>query len=205
MSPSAAPPTPTVAAVLSPRSSHSRSSRSGESKDKRSKEDPAASDLFEWICAECVNGKNDLVEQQYLSARQAASSATTSSASSASRTSSDIQEVAEPYNIAALAEASWNHEILDRQVLVWWQDDDCCYRGTVSAYDPISRRHRVLYDDGEWEFIDLAVESVLYVSNRVENADTNRSSNSRSSSNKSSSYRSPAADQPPPQKRTKRL
>lgn len=188
--PYVAPPTPTV---LSPRSSHSRSTRSsGESKDKRSKEEHSASDSFEWICAECVHGKNDLVEQQYLSTRHVAVSA------------SSTQEVPAP-NIAALAEASWNHEFLDRQVLVWWHDDDCCYRGTVSAYDPISRRHRVLYDDGEWEFIDLAVESVLYIPHRLENTDTNRSNSRSNNKSSSSGYRSPAGDQAPPHKRTKRL
>jgi hypothetical protein len=35
------------------------------------------------------------------------------------------------------------------------------YKGTVNAYDNLSGKHRVLYDDGEWEFLDLCSEPVL--------------------------------------------
>ena len=130
------------------------------------------------------------MEQQYLSTRR---DAATSSAFPA-----DSQEIG-ALDFAALAGVSWVHEFLDRQVLVWWQDDGCCYRGTVSAYDPLSRRHRVSYDDGEWEFIDLATESVLYVLTGAGTADTHNISSG------SNSNLSPAADQAPPHKRTKRF
>ena len=186
------PATPIVASVLSPRSSLSRSSRSGDGKKSKQSAKP---DLFEWICAECVHGKNEVVEQQYLSSRR--------DAATSSDFLSDSQE-AGALDIAALAEVSWVHEFLDRQVLVWWQDDGCCYRGTVSAYDPLSRRHRVSYDDGEWEFIDLATESVLYILNGAENMDAN-TSQSCMKNKSSSSNQSPTVDLAPPHKRTKRF
>ena len=44
---------------------------------------------------------------------------------------------------------------------MWWKDDAQYYCGSVNAFDSVSGKHRVLYDDDEWEFIDLGVEPVL--------------------------------------------
>ena len=52
-------------------------------------------------------------------------------------------------------------QVVGRAVKVWWKDDAQFYCGTVNAYDTASGKHRVLYDDGEWEFIDIGVEPVL--------------------------------------------
>jgi hypothetical protein len=46
-------------------------------------------------------------------------------------------------------------------VLVWWADDKELYEGVVNAFDDASQRHRILYKDGEWEFIALGVEPSL--------------------------------------------
>jgi hypothetical protein len=51
-------------------------------------------------------------------------------------------------------------EILVNQVVdVWWNDDQRAYRGEVTAYDSLSRSHRVLYIDGQWEFLQLENEA----------------------------------------------
>ena len=52
-------------------------------------------------------------------------------------------------------------QVVGRAVKVWWKDDAQFYCGSVNAYDSVSGKHRVLYDDDEWEFIDLGVEPVL--------------------------------------------
>ena len=43
-------------------------------------------------------------------------------------------------------------------------DDQTYYPGTISDFDTVSQCHRVVYDDGEWEFISLGGEMVLYKS-----------------------------------------
>ena len=52
-------------------------------------------------------------------------------------------------------------ELLGRRVLVWWADDKVLYPGTIDAYDAASARHRVLYEDNEWEFLNLSAEPVI--------------------------------------------
>ena len=47
------------------------------------------------------------------------------------------------------------------EVKVWWHDDGQAYRGEINAYDPVSKNHRVLYEDDEWEFVNLAIEPFI--------------------------------------------
>lgn len=47
------------------------------------------------------------------------------------------------------------------EVKVWWHDDAQSYRGVINAFDPVSGNHRVLYEDDEWEFVNLAIEPFL--------------------------------------------
>ncbi|XBH92070.1 hypothetical protein VPH35_083283 [Triticum aestivum] len=49
-------------------------------------------------------------------------------------------------------------EAVGRRLRVYWPLDDAWYEGTVDAYDGGSRRHRVKYDDGEEEEVDLVKE-----------------------------------------------
>lgn len=47
-------------------------------------------------------------------------------------------------------------------VTVWWHDDAQCYRGVIDAFDEASQCHRVLYEDNEWEFVNLAIEPAAF-------------------------------------------
>jgi len=49
-----------------------------------------------------------------------------------------------------------------RAVAVYWSHDGTFYHGVINAYDPISGKHRVLYADGEWEFLYLPVEVLFF-------------------------------------------
>lgn len=55
--------------------------------------------------------------------------------------------------------------LVGRKVKIWWIDDYKSYSGTLTAMDEVSRCHCVLYDDQEWEFINLSVEPVLFSKN----------------------------------------
>lgn len=48
--------------------------------------------------------------------------------------------------------------LVGAEVQVWWHDDERTYRGAVNAFDEASGWHRVLYEDGEWEFVSLLTE-----------------------------------------------
>jgi len=48
--------------------------------------------------------------------------------------------------------------VVGRRLRVYWPLDDAWYEGRVDAYDAGSRKHRVKYDDGEEEQVDLGKE-----------------------------------------------
>jgi len=52
--------------------------------------------------------------------------------------------------------------LIDERVQVWWDDDLTAYFGVINAFDKNSQCHRILYDDLEWEFINLGAEP-LYI------------------------------------------
>lgn len=51
-----------------------------------------------------------------------------------------------------------NAAVIGSRVAIWWNDDQRAYTGKIDAYDSHSECHRILYDDGEWEFSDLSYE-----------------------------------------------
>ncbi|CAM0951311.1 unnamed protein product [Alopecurus aequalis] len=63
------------------------------------------------------------------------------------------EEKKKPNAAAAPAE-----EAVGRRLRVYWPLDKAWYEGRVDAYDAGSRRHRVMYDDGEEEEVDLGKE-----------------------------------------------
>jgi hypothetical protein len=69
---------------------------------------------------------------------------------------------AEPYWLCATCVPTLGAGLIGTEVSVWWHDDAEGYSGVVNAFDHVSGCHRVLYEDDEWEFLNLAVEPVLY-------------------------------------------
>lgn len=70
----------------------------------------------------------------------------------------------------SLSDVSWvcpqclheeGERVVGRRVAVWWPDDRRYYRGVVTDYEQCSCECRVLYDDGEWEFVYLPAEVAL--------------------------------------------
>ena len=52
---------------------------------------------------------------------------------------------------------------LSKRVEVLWPDDAVWYGGRVHDYDAVSGRHRVWYDDGEWEFVHLSEQELRFL------------------------------------------
>ncbi|OMO76990.1 Armadillo-like helical [Corchorus capsularis] len=67
-------------------------------------------------------------------------------------------------SISGLAKCSNKEDAIDIEDLigyrikVWWPMDKKFYEGTVKSYDPIKRKHVVLYDDGDVEVLRLERE-----------------------------------------------
>ncbi|CAN6166912.1 unnamed protein product [Urochloa humidicola] len=64
---------------------------------------------------------------------------------------------------AAPAAAAPAEEVVGRRLRVFWPLDDAWYEGRVEAYDASSRRHRVKYDDGDEEQVDLVKERFEWI------------------------------------------
>jgi hypothetical protein len=50
----------------------------------------------------------------------------------------------------------------NRRVQVWWRGDGCAYVGHVQAYEPQAQCFQILYEDDEWEFVNMAWEPYLF-------------------------------------------
>ncbi|KAI5059331.1 hypothetical protein GOP47_0025650 [Adiantum capillus-veneris] len=50
------------------------------------------------------------------------------------------------------------HELVGCRIRVWWPMDKKFYNGTVKAYQPSKRTHKVVYEDGDVEFLKLGNE-----------------------------------------------
>ncbi|KDP35518.1 hypothetical protein JCGZ_08956 [Jatropha curcas] len=49
-------------------------------------------------------------------------------------------------------------EVIGCRIKVWWPMDKQFYEGTIKSYDPIKRKHVILYDDGDVEVLRLEKE-----------------------------------------------
>ncbi|CAN0862406.1 Sister chromatid cohesion protein PDS5 homolog C [Linum grandiflorum] len=48
--------------------------------------------------------------------------------------------------------------IIGKRVRVWWPVDKAFYEGAVDSYDPTSKKHKILYADGDEEILNLKKE-----------------------------------------------
>ncbi|XP_034898204.1 sister chromatid cohesion protein PDS5 homolog A isoform X1 [Populus alba] len=56
-------------------------------------------------------------------------------------------------------------EIMGYRIKVWWPMDKKFYEGTIKSYDPLKRKHVILYDDGDIEVLRLEKERWELVDN----------------------------------------
>ncbi|XP_023744117.1 sister chromatid cohesion protein PDS5 homolog D [Lactuca sativa] len=49
-------------------------------------------------------------------------------------------------------------QLVGHRIKVWWPLDKMYYEGAVSSYNPVDKKHKVLYADGDEEVLDLRVE-----------------------------------------------
>lgn len=54
-------------------------------------------------------------------------------------------------------------ELVGCEIKVWWPLDRRFYEGAISSFDPVEKKHKVLYADGEDEMLDLSTERWILV------------------------------------------
>ncbi len=84
--------------------------------------------------------------------------------------------------------------LVGRKMCIWWWDDKTYYHAEISEFDSISRCHRILYDDKQWEFVYLGAEIVLY-SKSIDSSVQNQEITSKSLIMKQENECSEAAEQ----------
>ncbi|XP_011082315.1 uncharacterized protein LOC105165116 isoform X2 [Sesamum indicum] len=52
----------------------------------------------------------------------------------------------------------YGEELVSLRIMVWWPIDKTFYTGTVEAFDPLTKKHRIKYDDDEEEVLNLKKE-----------------------------------------------
>ncbi|KAK0598612.1 hypothetical protein LWI29_036294 [Acer saccharum] len=100
-------------------------------------------------------------------------------------------------SIAGLAKCTSKHgeinyeDLIGHKIKVWWPMDKQFYEGTVKSYDPIKKKHVILYNDGDVEVLKLDNE-------RWDPLDMGRKAKKKSKSN--SVKRAPTTEVSPGQK-----
>ncbi|KAL3835478.1 hypothetical protein ACJIZ3_010214 [Penstemon smallii] len=52
----------------------------------------------------------------------------------------------------------YKEEVVDSRIQVWWPMDKTFYTGTITAFDPVTKKHTIRYDDDEIENLNLKKE-----------------------------------------------
>ncbi|KAD4982238.1 hypothetical protein E3N88_18909 [Mikania micrantha] len=73
---------------------------------------------------------------------------------------------------------SHNKDLIGRQIRVWWPMDKAFYGGVVKSYDNQTKKHVVLYDDGDVEVLQLDKERWEFIENEHKPKQQKRLSNS---------------------------
>lgn len=79
--------------------------------------------------------------------------------------------------------------LVDSKIKVWWQDDHEFYEGVIVSFDLEKKKHRVLYDDGETEILNLKKETWEFVKdgtikNKQEDKESNEGVSAKASRSK---------------------
>ncbi|KAG0464367.1 hypothetical protein HPP92_020436 [Vanilla planifolia] len=66
-----------------------------------------------------------------------------------------------------LTELELNEDICGSMIEVWWPDDKQFYSGVIESFDQKTRKHKIVYDDGDVEVLLLKNERWKYIKRHV--------------------------------------
>ncbi|KAG5563054.1 hypothetical protein RHGRI_005711 [Rhododendron griersonianum] len=73
------------------------------------------------------------------------------------------KEKVTPLSFQASDTVVYGRNLVDSKVKVWWPDDEKFYGGVIVSYDPIKKKHKVSYTDGDEEVLNLRQEKWEFV------------------------------------------
>ncbi|XP_048133535.1 sister chromatid cohesion protein PDS5 homolog C-like isoform X2 [Rhodamnia argentea] len=57
----------------------------------------------------------------------------------------------------------YGEDLVGSKIKVWWPQDRAFYEGVVDSFDPVRKRHKVLYTDGDQEILNLKKQKWEFV------------------------------------------
>ncbi|GFZ08299.1 hypothetical protein Acr_20g0001070 [Actinidia rufa] len=57
----------------------------------------------------------------------------------------------------------YGDDLVSKKVKVWWPKDQMFYEGVIDSFDPVKKKHKVLYADGDKEVLNLRTEKWEFV------------------------------------------
>ncbi|KAF8035749.1 hypothetical protein BT93_C1699 [Corymbia citriodora subsp. variegata] len=57
----------------------------------------------------------------------------------------------------------YGEDLVGSKIKVWWPQDRAFYKGVVDSFDPVRKRHKVLYTDGDQEILNLKKQKWEFV------------------------------------------
>ncbi|KAL6985183.1 hypothetical protein U1Q18_018560 [Sarracenia purpurea var. burkii] len=64
-----------------------------------------------------------------------------------------------PMKDKAADTVEYGENLVDKKVKVWWPQDQTFYEGVIASFDPVKKKHKVLYTDGDLEVLNLRGET----------------------------------------------
>ncbi|XP_019179413.1 PREDICTED: uncharacterized protein LOC109174619 isoform X2 [Ipomoea nil] len=62
------------------------------------------------------------------------------------------------------ADIKYNESLVGSKVRVWWPNDQVFYEGVIHSFDRVTKKHKVLYLDGDEEILRLSKETLEFIS-----------------------------------------
>ncbi|XP_029116328.1 sister chromatid cohesion protein PDS5 homolog C isoform X3 [Elaeis guineensis] len=59
--------------------------------------------------------------------------------------------------------AELDEGLVGSRIKVWWPDDKAFYDGVVASFEPVLKKHKILYDDGDIEILSLKNERWKFI------------------------------------------
>ncbi|XP_010275763.1 PREDICTED: neurofilament heavy polypeptide-like [Nelumbo nucifera] len=61
--------------------------------------------------------------------------------------------------------------LVGAKIKVWWPIDHQFYKGVIDSFNPVKKKHKVLYDDGDEEILNLRKERWEFIGDKVSDGD----------------------------------
>ncbi|XP_062097335.1 sister chromatid cohesion protein PDS5 homolog C isoform X2 [Humulus lupulus] len=68
-----------------------------------------------------------------------------------------------PGKVKESGDKGYDEDLIGMKVRVWWPKDQSYYNGFIESFDPVKKKHKVLYNDGDEEVLNLKREKWEFI------------------------------------------